>query len=94
MYPIAGLLIWAAIGAIVGFVAGKATNTSGAHGLMANTGVGTLSAVVAGFIGTFFFRGERSDDGFWGAIVIAAGAAIVCVALFRTFFPKRVATLR
>ncbi len=94
MYPAAGILIWIALGAMIGWMAGKLTNTTGANGVMTNTGVGALSAVVAGFAATFFFRGERSDGGFWAGIFIAAGAAVACVALFRVLFPHRVRTLR
>ena len=94
MYPAAGILIWIALGAIIGWMAGKLTHTSGANGVMANTGVGALSAVIAGFTTTFFFHGERSDGGFWAGIFVAAGAAVACVALFRMLFPNRVGTLR
>jgi uncharacterized membrane protein YeaQ/YmgE (transglycosylase-associated protein family) len=93
LYPAAGTLIWIVLGAIIGWMAGKLTNTSTSNGLMANLGVGAVSAVIAGFATTFFFRGEPSDNGFWAALLIAAGTAIASVALFRMVFPSRIETL-
>ncbi len=94
MYPAAGVIIWIMLGGIVGLLTGKVTHTDGPHGTMANIGVGGISAVLAGFITTVAFNGEKSDNGFWLAIVIAAVTAVLSVSMFRYFYPGRMTTLR
>lgn len=61
---------------------------------MANTGVGAVTAVFAGFATTVAFNGEKSDRGYWLAILVAAGTATLAITLFRTIYRGRVATLR
>lgn len=94
MYPAAGIILWIFLGGLIGFIGGKVTHTEGSHGQMTNLGIGALCAVVAGFITSFFFHGERSTGGYWASLIIAAFAAIIGVTLFRVLFPRRVATLR
>jgi uncharacterized membrane protein YeaQ/YmgE (transglycosylase-associated protein family) len=94
MYPAAGIPIWIVLGGIIGWLSGKVTHTDGYRGTMANTGVGAVSAVLAGFVVTFFYHGERSTSGFGLAIIVAALAAIAAVAVYRFVFPLRSPTLR
>jgi uncharacterized membrane protein YeaQ/YmgE (transglycosylase-associated protein family) len=94
LYPAAGIILWIFVGGLVGFIAGKVSNTEGSHGQMANLGVGSLCAVVAGFVTTFFFHGDKSTGGYWASIIIAIAAAVAGVSLFRMLYPRRVPTLR
>ena len=94
MYPAAGVLIWIVLGAMVGWMAGKLTETDGSKGFMANAGIGMVAAVVAGFATSVLFHGEHSNGGFWAGIVVALVAAGASVAIFRIFFPRHVPTLR
>lgn len=94
MYPAAGMIIWVLLGGVVGWLSGKITRTDGQHGTMANLGVGALAAVVAGFVTTVAFEGERSTTGFWMAIWISGCAALVAVAVFRRLNRGRTATIR
>ena len=94
MYPAAGIILWIFLGGLIGFIGGKVSHTEGSQGQMANLGIGALSAVVAGFLTTFWFGGERSTGGYWASLVIAAFAAIFGVTMFRIAFPHRVPTLR
>ena len=89
MYPIAGSLIWLALGAFIGYLAGKITHTSGPFGLGANTGVGMVAAAGAGFVSSVLWNGEKSGDGFLLSIVVAGAAALVGVYVFRKIYPHR-----
>ena len=94
MYPAAGIFLWIFLGGLIGFIGGKISHTEGSHGQMANLGIGALCAVVAGFVTTFWFGGERSTGGYWASLLIATFAAVLGVTLFRVVFPRRVPTLR
>ncbi len=89
MYPIAGIIIWLALGAVIGFFAGKVTHTSGPFGVGSNPGVGMVAAVVSGFITTVVCNGEKSGTGLWLSMVVAAVSAIFAIAVFRAIFPTR-----
>ena len=94
LYPAAGFILWLFLGGLVGFLAGKVTRTQSAYGSMANMGAGAVSAVLAGFVTTFFFRGEQSNGGFWASLVIAVAAALLGVTVFRLVSPRGVTTIR
>jgi uncharacterized membrane protein YeaQ/YmgE (transglycosylase-associated protein family) len=89
MYPVAGIIVWLALGAIIGFFAGKVTGTSGPFGVGSNTGVGMGSAVLAGFITTVVCNGEKSGTGLWLSMVVAGAAAFISIAIFRALYPVR-----
>ena len=89
MYPMAGIMIWLALGAMIGFFAGKATGTSGAFGVGSNTGVSLVAAVLAGFVTTMFWNGDKSMSGLWLSILVAGVAAVVSIVAFRAIYPDR-----
>ena len=94
LYPAAGFILWLFLGGLIGVVAGKVTRAQGAYAQMANMGVGAVTAVLAGFVTTFFFRGEQSNGGFWASLVFAVGAALLGVTVYRLVSPRGVTTIR
>ena len=92
LYPAAGFILWLFLGGLVGFLACKVARTSTTYGTMASVGAGAVSAVVAGFATSFFFRGEQSNGGFWAGIIVALVAALVGVTLLRIVSPRGAVT--
>ncbi len=89
MYPMAGIALWLALGAFIGFFAGKVTRTSGPFGVGSNTGVGMVAAMTAGFITTLLWHGEKSTTGLWLSTAVAGVAALIAIFAFRLIYPTR-----
>ena len=94
MFPIAGVVIWIALGGLIGWLASKVTDAESHTWVMANMGVGMVAAVVAGFIVAFVMKGDRSLDAFWAGIWIAAVSAAIAVMLVHAISPRRPRTIR
>ena len=77
---ITGLLIFLAIGAVAGWLAGKLTKGRG-FGLLGNIVIGIVGAVVGGFL--FGLLGI-SAGGLLGSIVTATVGAVVLLVIVRT----------
>jgi uncharacterized membrane protein YeaQ/YmgE (transglycosylase-associated protein family) len=92
MFPVAGVILWIALGMVAGFIAGQITRTEGANRSMANMGVGLCAAVVGGAVVTFAQNGKAA--GFGLSVVVAAVAACVALAIYRTLHHGPSATLR
>lgn len=94
MYPIAGAFFWIVFGSVVGLLAGKVAGAEGPNRTMANLGVATTSAVLAGGIVSLSYSGNQSMTGFVVANVVAVVAAVIAVSLFRLAFHGKSATIR
>ena len=92
LYPAAGFIIWLFLGGFVGFLACKVTRNTGTYGTMSSVGAGAVSAVLACFVTSFFFRGEQSTGGFWAGIVISLAAALLGVTVLRIVSPRGTVT--
>jgi len=69
-----GLLIWLAIGAIAGFIAGQLMK-GGGFGVLGNIVVGILGSFLGGFI--FSQLGMSAGGGYLGSIITAVIGAVV-----------------
>jgi uncharacterized membrane protein YeaQ/YmgE (transglycosylase-associated protein family) len=94
LFPIAGVILWAILGAVVGVIAGKVTGTNDPNGVMANTGVGMLSAIVTGAVFSMASGGHADSLRYGLAIVFAALAAIIAVSLYRMLARDHASTMR
>ena len=89
MYPMAGIAIWLALGALIGFFTGKVTGAHGPFNVGSNTGVGMVAAVFSGFVTTVLFNGEKNNTGMWVSILVAGTSAIIALAIVRAIYGNR-----
>jgi uncharacterized membrane protein YeaQ/YmgE (transglycosylase-associated protein family) len=94
LFPIAGVILWAMLGGAIGWFAGKVTGTTNPNGVMANSGVGMLAAIVTGAVFSMASGGEPDSLRFGLAIVFAALSAIIAVSLYRLLVHDRASTMR
>ena len=73
-------LIWLAIGALAGWLAGVVVKGSG-YGCIGNIIVGIIGSLVGGFL--FRFLGFGSRSGLLGSILTAFIGAVLLIALLR-----------
>lgn len=75
-----GILAWAAIGLIAGWLAGRMVGGAG-YGLVGDVLLGLVGALVGGFLFGLLTQsdtGVGGDTGFWGSLAVAfCGACIV-----------------
>ncbi len=60
MFPVAGVVLWIALGMVAGYIAGQITHTEGSNRSMANMGVGLCAAVLGGAVVTFAQNGQAA----------------------------------
>jgi uncharacterized membrane protein YeaQ/YmgE (transglycosylase-associated protein family) len=82
------------LGGAIGWLASKVTGTSDPNGLMANVGVGMVSAIVTGAVFSMASGGEPDALRYGLAIVFAALSAIIAVSLYRLIARDHASTIR
>jgi uncharacterized membrane protein YeaQ/YmgE (transglycosylase-associated protein family) len=80
-----GVISWIVVGLIAGWLAGM-TMSGGGYGIVRDTILGLVGAVIGGFVAGFFIQG---DAGFWGSIVVAFLGACVLIGIVRAISPGR-----
>lgn len=80
-----GILSWIVVGLIAGWLAGL-TMSGGGYGILRDTVLGLVGAVIGGFVSGFFLSGSA---GFWGSILIAFLGACILIAISRAIVPGR-----
>jgi len=76
-----GILAWAILGIVAGFIASKVVHDSG-QGLIINLVLGVVGALVGGWIMSFFGKSGVSGLNLY-SLVVAVGGAIVVLILFQ-----------
>jgi uncharacterized membrane protein YeaQ/YmgE (transglycosylase-associated protein family) len=94
MFPVAGVVLWIALGMLAGYIAGQISGTEGPNRSMANMGVGLCAAVVGGAVVTFAQNGKATNAGLGLSIVVAAVTACVVLAIYRALHRGPSSTLR
>jgi uncharacterized membrane protein YeaQ/YmgE (transglycosylase-associated protein family) len=74
-----GIIAWALVGLISGWLAGMAMK-GGGYGILGDIIIGLIGAMVGGFLVSFFVQGMT---GFWGSILVSFLGACVCIAIVR-----------
>lgn len=77
-----GIIAWIIIGIIAGFITGKLMKGSG-YGMFMDMVVGSVGALIGGFISSQFGMGSASDHGLIGSIIIAVIGAVLLTLLVR-----------
>jgi uncharacterized membrane protein YeaQ/YmgE (transglycosylase-associated protein family) len=85
MWP-GGFFAWIVVGLVSGWLAGKFMS-GGGYGVIRDTVLGLIGAIIGGFVTGFFIHGTA---GFWGSVLISFVGACILIAISRAFFPKRV----
>jgi uncharacterized membrane protein YeaQ/YmgE (transglycosylase-associated protein family) len=80
-----GVISWIVVGLISGWLAGLMMS-GGGYGIVADTLLGLVGALIGGFVSGFFITG---DAGFWGSIVVAFIGACILIAIARAISPGR-----
>ena len=80
-----GIIAWIVVGLIAGWLAGVMMS-GGGYGLVRDTLLGLVGALIGGFVTGFFVQG---DAGFWGSIVVAFIGACILVGIVRMMSPGR-----
>jgi len=78
-------LVWMAIGAVAGWLAGVVTKGSG-YGCLGNIVVGIIGSLVGGFV--FRLLGFGPGGGFLGSVFTAFIGAVLLIALLRLLTQK------
>jgi len=73
-------LVWLAIGAVAGWLAGVVLKGSG-YGCLGNVIVGAIGSLVGGFV--FRFLGIWPGGGFFGSVLTAFIGAVLLIGLLR-----------
>jgi uncharacterized membrane protein YeaQ/YmgE (transglycosylase-associated protein family) len=73
------------VGLIAGWLAGL-TMSGGGYGIVADTVLGLVGALIGGFVAGYFVTGAA---GFWASIVIAFLGACILIAISRAIVPGR-----
>jgi len=81
-----GVIAWIVVGLLAGWLAGMVMS-GGGYGILRDTLLGLVGAVVGGFVSGFFIHGAA---GFWGSIAVAFVGACLLVALVRAVSPGHV----
>jgi uncharacterized membrane protein YeaQ/YmgE (transglycosylase-associated protein family) len=74
-----GVIAWALVGLIAGWLAGLAMR-GGGYGVLGDIIVGLIGALVGGFLMSYFVQGTV---GFWGSIFVAFLGACILIAIVR-----------
>ena len=92
MFPIAeliltpgGVISWIVVGLIAGWLAGLVMS-GGGYGIVRDTLLGLVGAVVGGLATGFFVQGAA---GFWGSMLVAFVGACILVAIVRMVAPRQ-----
>jgi uncharacterized membrane protein YeaQ/YmgE (transglycosylase-associated protein family) len=80
-----GVLSWIAVGLIAGWLAGL-TMSGGGYGIIGDTILGFIGALLGGLVSGFFLQG---DAGFLGSIVVAFIGACLLIAIVRLIGRQR-----
>jgi len=80
-----GVISWIVVGLISGWLAGLMMS-GGGYGIVADTLLGLVGALIGGFVSGFFIT---RDAGFWGSIVVAFIGACILIAIARAISPGR-----
>lgn len=80
-----GIIAWIVVGLVAGWLAGVMMS-GGGYGLVRDTLLGLVGALIGGFVTGFFVQG---DAGFWGSIVVAFIGACILVGIVRMMSPGR-----
>jgi uncharacterized membrane protein YeaQ/YmgE (transglycosylase-associated protein family) len=81
-----GIISWIVVGLISGWLAGVMMS-GGGYGIVRDTILGLIGALVGGVVAGFFVQG---DAGFWGSIVVAFIGAVLLIAIVRAVSPRGV----
>jgi len=81
-----GVISWIIVGLIAGWLAGMVMS-GGGYGVMRDTLLGLVGAVIGGIVSGFFISGAA---GFWGSIAVAFVGACILVAIVRAVSPGHV----
>lgn len=80
-----GVVSWMVVGLIAGWLAGLTMSGSG-YGIIRDTVLGLIGAVIGGFVAGYFLTGSA---GFWGSILIAFLGACILISISRAIVPGR-----
>ncbi len=78
-----GIIAWIVVGLLAGWLAGVVMN-GGGYGIIRDTALGLVGALIGGFVSGFFIHGAA---GFWGSIGVAFVGACILVAIVRAISP-------
>lgn len=80
MNPKYGVISWIIIGALAGWIGSKIVGTDAIQGGWANIVTGVVGGLVGGKLTTFFFRDDKTNNGFLTSLATAVVGA--CVVIF------------
>lgn len=78
-----GFIAWIIVGLLAGWLTGMVMS-GGGYGLVRDTLLGLVGALIGGFVCGFFVQGAA---GLWGSIVVAFIGACILVGIVRSFSP-------
>lgn len=78
-----GFIAWIIVGLIAGWLAGMVMS-GGGYGVIRDTVLGLIGALIGGIISGFFVQGAA---GFWGSILVAFIGACLLVGIVRALSP-------
>jgi uncharacterized membrane protein YeaQ/YmgE (transglycosylase-associated protein family) len=78
-----GVIAWIVVGLLAGWLAGTVMS-GGGYGIIRDTVLGLVGALIGGFVSGFFIQGAA---GFWGSLLVAFIGACILVAIVRAFSP-------
>jgi uncharacterized membrane protein YeaQ/YmgE (transglycosylase-associated protein family) len=84
------IVAWIILGLVAGFIASKIVNKSG-DGLLVDTGLGVVGAVVGGWLFNTFGMGGVSGLNLYSVLVAVLGAVVILVA-YHAVMRSRVGT--
>jgi len=76
-----GLIEWLVLGLLAGFIGSKIVNKSG-EGVLMDTLIGVVGAVVGGWLAGFFHWGPATGLNIYSLVVAVIGS-IVCLLVYR-----------
>ena len=90
MNPGYGIVMWAVIGALAGWIGSKVMGTDAEQGALANVIVGVLGAVIGGFVTRALFGDNPGNNGFIASLLVATLGAVILLGLYKALGGRRV----